>query len=592
MFFRALVIVIILWSMSMLNGRHFNGGTITWVPVDPYTNSTPIDITITQSYAWRYPVISCLNDVPITTPGRGSQNAFLTCMSECNTDGGYSLNQLNILTDCQSFSASLSMMNSQRSKNISLAADAHFYLSYEGSAWVTLNDPSESGLQWSIVTYIDLRKRPDGFINTPPVASVVSPVYAFVNETIQIKIPVSDVNVGDDVRCRWSTYTPGNRRRRQANYDEIQVVHQKEKEIPDLIHSRARRTICSTGCWNGSLCNSTLCNGTTCSGLQCQDYPCCNSTETETTTTSSTTPSTTSTTTETITTETTIETTTSSTTETTQTTTTETTTITTTQTTTTETTTTETAQTTTTETTQTTTTETTQTTTTETTQTTTTATTTTTRRTRTTQTTTTETTTMETPGTLKSTSSFPNRQAIDECGGICYPGSLPNGTNLSSSCTLTFTGMKANTWYGVAIQVTQSLPFVLKRNFSVSHLFQVEDFIDKNSTTPMSSVPVQFLIYVRGPPSCPTPPTILPLDMCLEFQVGVAKSFNVSAINTCDPDVATVDDILPSPSLAGLSNGVIRDPTQGGTMAYVTFTWTPQMSQIGNRELCFVAYTR
>ena len=399
MFFQALILSIF-WLFSRVTGSHFNGGTITWVPVDPYTNSTRINITITQSYRWSYPLIFCRNDTPISTPGRGSENRNLRCVSECNTDGGYSQAPIDILTDCQSSSTSLGMMKSQRSKNISLAADAHFYLSYEGSAWIGLDRPARHGLQWSIVTYIDLRKRPDGFINTPPVASVISPVYAFVNEKMQITIPVSDVNIGDDVRCRWSTYTPGNRRRRQAEQDEFHPVYQKDMDIADSIHSRVRRAVCSGGCLNGSLCNSTLCNGTTCSGLQCQDYPCCNSTETTTTTT----------------------------TETTQTTTTETTTTTTTETTTTETTTTTTTETTTTTTTETTTTD------------------------------TTTTTTMDTPGTLKPTSSFPNRQAVDECGDICYPGSLPNGTELSPNCTLTFTGTKANTWYGVSLQVTKSSP--------------------------------------------------------------------------------------------------------------------------------------
>ena len=108
----------------------------------------------------------------------------------------------------------------------------------------------------------------------------------------------------------------------------------------------------------------------------------------------------------------------------------------------------------------------------------------------------------------------------------------------------------------------------------------------------MSSVSVQFLIYVQDPPRCSTPPTVLPLAMCLEFQVGVAKSFNVSALNTCNPRDASVGDILPSQSIAGLSNGVIRDATGNGTIAYVTYTWTPEMNQVGNQELCFVAYTR
>jgi hypothetical protein len=110
------------------------------------------------------------------------------------------------------------MMTSQRAKNITLDAGAYFYVSYMGSAWVALNDPSVGGLQWSITSLIDLRMRPDGFINTPPVANVVSPQYAMVNQTTQIQIPVSDANPGDDVRCRWSTYTPGYRRRRRRRY--------------------------------------------------------------------------------------------------------------------------------------------------------------------------------------------------------------------------------------------------------------------------------------------------------------------------------------------------------------------------------------
>ena len=61
-------------------------------------------------------------------------------------------------------------------------------------------------------------------------------------------------------------------------------------------------------------------------------------------------------------------------------------------------------------------------------------------------------TTTETIGTLKSTSSYPVRQAINECGGICYPGSVPNDTTLSN-CTITFTGRRAGVWYAVAIQV-------------------------------------------------------------------------------------------------------------------------------------------
>ncbi|CAF3873141.1 unnamed protein product [Rotaria sp. Silwood1] len=395
-------LLILLYYFVFTHGKHFNGGTIRWTPIDPYNNSTavaititqsyswtypyvkcannvpiststwasantnltcvvdcstdgnyssaPIDIltdfaiTITQSYSWTYPYVKCANNVPISTSTWASANTNLTCVVDCSTDGNYSRAPIDILTDCTSASSSLQMMTSERSKNITLSAGAHFFLAYRGSSWVSLNDPAKAGLEWSIVTYIDLRKRSDGFINTPPVASVVSPQYAIVNRTIQINIPVSDVNTGDDVRCRWSTYTLGYRRRKRSD--------KEAASDRELIHIRKKRSCaasCTTSCILGCACSCSGCTSTTCTGSTCFLFGGCtigvNGTTAATTTT-------------------------------------------------------------------------------------------------------------ETLGTLQSTSSYPIRQAIDECGGICYPGSVPNSTNLSD-CTITLTGSKAGVWYAIAVQVSR-----------------------------------------------------------------------------------------------------------------------------------------
>ena len=45
---------------------------------------------------------------------------------------------------------------------------------------------------------------------------------------------------------------------------------------------------------------------------------------------------------------------------------------------------------------------------------------------------------------------------IDACGDVCYPLSLPNGTELLSNCTLLITGENADDWYGVTIMVKYS----------------------------------------------------------------------------------------------------------------------------------------
>ncbi|CAF4391641.1 unnamed protein product [Rotaria sp. Silwood2] len=425
-------------SLVLTGAKHFNGGTIRWAPIDPYDNSTSINITITQSYSWTFPYIKCLTNVPASTSGWSTANTNLSCIVDCTTDGGYSSAPIDILTDCTSSSASLKMMTSERSKDVTLSADAHFYIAYRGNAWRALNSPVQSNLDWSIVTFIDLRKRPDGFINTPPVATIISPQYANVNQTIQINIPVSDANVGDDVRCRWSIFTTGFRRRKRSSKEE----HFKQrsdvhfyKEVAgdrEFLHMRKKRQACSSCnsvCAYGCDCTCSPCISTTCINTNCTDITGCTATVGTTTTMT------------------------------------------------------------------------------------------------TTSTITDNSTDTETPGTPASTSSYPIRQAIDECAGICYPDSLPKSTTLSD-CTITFKGRKVGVWYAVAIQV--------------------EDFISTTSTTPMSSIPVQFLIYVQPQPSCLDKPIIFPLTRCLEVKVGVVMKFNLSVMNLCNSNVATIADIFVS----------------------------------------------
>ena len=82
-----------------------------------------------------------------------------------------------------------------------------------------------------------------------------------------------------------------------------------------------------------------------------------------------------------------------------------------------------------------------------------------------------------------------NTNGYDECGSICAP-SLPTGYTLfPDNCTLIFT-LNATLYYAVALQI--------------------EDFYSSASSTPMSSVPIQFLFYgISAPANCSTPPTII-----------------------------------------------------------------------------------
>lgn len=108
----------------------------------------------------------------------------------------------------------------------------------------------------------------------------------------------------------------------------------------------------------------------------------------------------------------------------------------------------------------------------------------------------------------------------------------------------------------------------------------------------MSSVPVQFLIYVLPQPTCSNVPIILPLTECLEVTVGVMQSFNLSVINLCNPNDTDIVDIIISQGITGMQMGNLTTSPINASLVYVTFTWTPQANQIGQQQLCVTAYTR
>ena len=119
----------------------------------------------------------------------------------------------------------------------------------------------------------------------------------------------------------------------------------------------------------------------------------------------------------------------------------------------------------------------------------------------------------------------------------------------------------------------------------------MEDFIDETSTEPMSSVPVQFLIYVTPEPYCGIKPLIMPLEGCPEVAIGVATSFNVTVQNQCDWNFTSIDDLMVSRTVVGIQADNLTVSSGDPSVAYRTFTWTPQLSQMGTQQVCFVAYT-
>jgi hypothetical protein len=107
----------------------------------------------------------------------------------------------------------------------------------------------------------------------------------------------------------------------------------------------------------------------------------------------------------------------------------------------------------------------------------------------------------------------------------------------------------------------------------------------------MSSVPVQFLIYVMPEPNCTQKPVIQPLADCLEASVGVTKTFTLTILNMCDPTAVDIADIVAWKDITGMQKFNLTVALTNQSLTYASFTWTPQSNQLGPQQLCTVAYT-
>jgi hypothetical protein len=135
----------------------------------------------------------------------GDATATLNCIANCSTSGGYT--PIPVASKCTDYSAGMAITVGQRTDDILLDNGSYFVVAYKGSAFRTLDLPSSGGgtsLNWSISAVIDLRMRADGTYNTPPVATMISPVYIPVGVKQTISIPTIDAD-NDNVRCRFAS---------------------------------------------------------------------------------------------------------------------------------------------------------------------------------------------------------------------------------------------------------------------------------------------------------------------------------------------------------------------------------------------------
>ena len=206
-----LTLLVLLIGVTTIHGSHFQGGSISYKVVG--TNGSNLVVRITQSYTYVYSKIYC-NSTYIANQWNLNFNsptlytdatAKLNCIANCTTMGGYSA--IPVASKCTDYSVGMNITVGQRTDDVAIANGSYFTVANQGSAFRSLDLQSTSGsANWSIAALIDLRMRADGTYNTPPKATMISPVYIPVGIQQTITIPTIDED-NDNVRCRFASGT-------------------------------------------------------------------------------------------------------------------------------------------------------------------------------------------------------------------------------------------------------------------------------------------------------------------------------------------------------------------------------------------------
>lgn len=141
-------------------------------------NNSVISVMFTQSYQWTAGQTACNQSRIYNLPSVAIHNDTFDCVSNTSLCGGF------LPLDPEGYCLDASIVLDSRSTQIfnieNITADSKFCVAYQSAHWRTIRSSLcnfscySNALQWSIGSCVNLSMRSEGFINTSPVATVIS----------------------------------------------------------------------------------------------------------------------------------------------------------------------------------------------------------------------------------------------------------------------------------------------------------------------------------------------------------------------------------------------------------------------------------
>ncbi|UJR17455.1 hypothetical protein I4U23_004350 [Adineta vaga] len=199
-------IVVLMMRLSFVGPTHFFGGTITARPYNNSQTTGPISLIVRERLSWlrsRYSPNCSPTTIAAQTPMIGDAMVMYCRTGTCGAH--WTTSTMNTYTWCTDFSLPLDVASGEYYNTFSIPINIAFSIGYASCCWLDYLGVGFASLGWSVVSRISTVVRPDGYLNTSPVAVTLPIIYKEINIQHIHVIQMADFDGSDILICRWST---------------------------------------------------------------------------------------------------------------------------------------------------------------------------------------------------------------------------------------------------------------------------------------------------------------------------------------------------------------------------------------------------